>query len=192
MMQVPHDVRPGYIGIDDVDAAVAGINADGGTLRMPARDLTGVGRIAMVTDPQGAPFYVMHGAVGQPSTCFDANAVGHCAWNKLATHDLDAAVDFYADQFGWTRGELLPVVDMSGYQLMLLGNTAFGAIMTSPGDRLPMWIFYFRVPTISQAAQRVREGGGVILHGPTEVPGGDHIIVGTDPQSAVFALVAKL
>ncbi len=34
-------------------------------------------------------------------------------------------------------------------------------------------------------------GGGTIATGPREVPGGDHIIVGKDPQGAAFALVGK-
>lgn len=194
MMQAPEGVPPGwvgYIGVDDVDAAVAGVTGAGGTLLMPARDLPGVGRIAMVADPQGAPFYVMRGASDQASTCFDAEAVGHCAWNELMTRDLDAAIGFYAGRFGWTRGELLPMGQMGGYQLMLLGDTAFGAMMAGPGDIPPMWRFYFRVPSIGPAAQRVRQGGGAILHGPAEIPGGDHIVIGTDPQGAVFALVGK-
>jgi predicted enzyme related to lactoylglutathione lyase len=194
MMLAPEGVRPcwlGYIAVDDVDAALASITLAGGTLQMPARDLPGVGRIAMVTDPQGAPFYLMRGASDEASTSFDQEAAGHCAWNELATSDLDAAVAFYARQFGWTRGEKLPMGGMGGYQLMQLGDRAIGAMMAGAGDRPPMWSFYFRVPAIGAAAQRARDGGGAILHGPAEVPGGDHIVIGTDPQGALFALVGK-
>ena len=48
----------GYIGVDDVDATVAQIEAKGGKALMPAFDIP-QGRIAMVADPQGNPFYVM-------------------------------------------------------------------------------------------------------------------------------------
>ena len=34
-------------------------------------------------------------------------------------------------------------------------------------------------------------GGGTIPMGPQEVPGGDHIIIGKDPQGAEFALGGK-
>ena len=57
-----HGARPvwlGYIGVDNVDATVAAIEGDGGQVMMPAWDIPDVGRIAMVADPQGAPFYVM-------------------------------------------------------------------------------------------------------------------------------------
>ena len=34
-------------------------------------------------------------------------------------------------------------------------------------------------------------GGGTIAMGPREVPGGDHIVVGKDPQGAESAPVGK-
>jgi len=57
-----HGARPcwlGYLGVPDVDAAVARVEEDGGRTLMPGHDIRGVGRIAMVTDPDGAPFYLM-------------------------------------------------------------------------------------------------------------------------------------
>ena len=53
-----HGARPGWIGYlstADVDRQLAAIVADGGTVRMPATNIPTVGRIAMVTDPQGVP-----------------------------------------------------------------------------------------------------------------------------------------
>ena len=49
----------GYIGVDDVDTSVSKITAAGGAVLMPAMDLEGVGRMAMVSDAQGAAFHVM-------------------------------------------------------------------------------------------------------------------------------------
>ncbi len=59
---VQHGAHPlwlGYLSSPDVDAHVSAIVADGGKVHMPAADLSNVGRIAMVTDPQGVPFYLM-------------------------------------------------------------------------------------------------------------------------------------
>src|SRR4051794_21804410 len=49
----------GYVNVADVDGAVAAIVQAGGRALVPGMDIPNVGRIAMVTDPQGAPFYVM-------------------------------------------------------------------------------------------------------------------------------------
>ena len=58
---VQHGARPvwlGYLHVADVDVAVKAIEADGGRLLMPRKDLP-VGAMAMVADPMGTPFYVM-------------------------------------------------------------------------------------------------------------------------------------
>jgi predicted enzyme related to lactoylglutathione lyase len=52
-----------------------------------------------------------------------------------------------------------------------------------------VWIFYFTVDDINAAAERVKAGGGTVLLGPMEVPGGSWMIQAQDPQGAVFALV---
>ena len=38
--------------------------------------------------------------------------------------------------------------------------------------------------------ERVKSGGGQVLNGPMQVPGGGWIINGQDPQGAMFALVS--
>jgi len=53
----------------------------------------------------------------------------------------------------------------------------------------PLWLFYFVVGDIDAAVDKVKAGGGTVLNGPVEVPGGAWIIQATDPQGAMFALV---
>ena len=82
----------GYIAVDAVDASVNRSVAAGGAVSMPATDIADVGRIALVTDPQGAPFYLMRAIHDVPSAAFAADRprVGHCAWNELASAVLRA------------------------------------------------------------------------------------------------------
>ena len=49
----------GYLHVKDVDATAAAIKDKGGQVTTDPWDQPGVGRLAMVTDPQGAPFYLM-------------------------------------------------------------------------------------------------------------------------------------
>ena len=53
----------------------------------------------------------------------------------------------------------------------------------------PVWLFYFVVGDIDEAVAKVQAGGGQVLNGPMEVPGGGWIIQAADPQGAMFALV---
>lgn len=185
-------MQPGwlaYIGVDDVDAVADRVVQLGGSIHMPPQDLPGVGRFAFVADPQGLPFYIMRGASPEPSQAFHVNSPGHCAWNELVTSDHEAALEFYEALFDWRSTETMPMGEMGDYCFIDHAGQRIGAIMTA-GKGAPMrWHCYFNVPSIEAAITRIAAGGGTVTMGPHEVPGGMHIVLGTDPQGAAFALV---
>ncbi len=178
----------GYIGVDDVDATAAALKWEGGKILIEPRDIPDVGRFAMATDPQGAPIYVMRGFSNEASHAFSADAQGHCAWNELSTPDQKGAHAFYEGLFGWTNPDSMPMGEMGDYRFLFVGDERIGATVEQK-DRPALWLFYFRVPSIPAAVEAVKAHGGAIMMGPHEVPGGDHIIIGQDPQGATFALV---
>jgi len=184
----------GYICVDDVDTSIEAIVADGGKIMLPATDIPDVGRFAMVTDPQGIPFYVMRSAEGcAESLAFahDKPRPGHCAWNELATSDPKAALAFYSKHFGWQKDGEMDMGPMGLYEF-IRHNGVIGALMPCVSEEQPpMWTFYFRVVDIDSAAERVVASGGQVVQGPQEVPGGDWIINGIDPQGAPFSLVGQ-
>jgi uncharacterized protein len=180
----------GYVGADDVDAAAADIVQAGGTRHVPPTDIPGIGRFALLADPQGAMFYVMRSSMEGGSTSFAPTKTGHCSWNELATDDQAAALAFYRDRFGWEKGDVLPMGEMGDYQFITHHGQTFGAVMTrmASGPR-PGWTFYFAIDDIDLAARTVGDHGGAIHHGPSEIPGGSFIIIASDPQGAMFGLV---
>lgn len=190
----------GYIGVDDVDAAVAAVEKGGGKALMPAFDIPGIGRIAMVADPQGAAIYVMKpippaGQEDATSDVFSPDRLGRCSWNELSTSDPEAALEFYTTLFGWGKGDSMPMGEAGDYRFINHHGQMIGAVYASGAGAMPKepphWRYYFRVPSVSAAKQIAEDKGGTIAMGPHEVPGGDWIIVGTDPQGAEFALVGK-
>lgn len=199
MMQLTQGMRQegarpvwlGYIGVDDVDRAVSNTVAAGGAVQMPATDIPDVGRIAMVTDPQGVPFYVMRASSDKTSLAFAADKprVGHCAWNELLSSDPQAAKAFYFKEFGWTKDGEMDMGPMGTYEF-IRHNGVIGAVMPKPEAMpVPLWNFYFRCADIDLACQAVTDNGGQVLYGPDEIPGGDFTVKGIDPQGALFALV---
>lgn len=182
-----------YLGVDDVDAAAARFAAAGGKIQFDPYDIPGVGRIAMVSDPQGVPLYIMRGASEEASTAFGRHALGHVSWNELMTPDHAAAIAFYGEQFSLTAIGTMPMGAMGDYTF--IANTesngeAIGAIMpTVPGAKSG-WGMYFRVADVTSAAARVAAGGGKVMQDPMEVPGGEWIINATDPEGVSFGLVA--
>ena len=197
-----HGARPtwlGYIGVDDVDATIAAIEARGGRVIMPAFDMDGVGRIATVADPQGNPFYVMRDASGEVSTSFDPEKPGHAAWNELQTTDLEVAKEFYPAVFGWTLGDVMPMPvpseveggEMGDYQFVDHGGRMIGAMMAAPVGAPTGWSFAFHKRDIDAAVTRIGELGGTVNDGPMEVPGGQRAVMATDPEGVAFMLVGK-
>lgn len=203
--------RPGwmvYITVDDTDKMAASIEADGGRITMPPRDIEGAGRVAMVTDPQGAHFYVMtpkppEGVENPESHAFsyDRPRQGHCAWNELMTGDPEAAKHFYARHFGWVKDGEMDMGPLGKYEFLRhsgrapdgspMGAAVLGAVMPMmpEGPSMPMWSFYFRVPDIDAAAYAIRDGGGTLFQEPVEIPGGEYSLNASDPQGAIFGLV---
>jgi hypothetical protein len=192
-----HGARPvwlGYIYVGDVDATVATIERAGGKALMPAFDIPDIGRIAMVTDPQGAPFYVMKPIppADKPqakSDVFSPDALQRVSWNELVTSDREAARGFYGELFGWTSDEFMPMGELGEYRFWDHHGVRLGAVCGPIPDEQPHWRYYFRVPSIAKAKETAEANGGVVYMGPHEVPSGDWIVIGKDPQGAEFALV---
>ena len=193
-----HGARPtwlGYLHVQDVDEKLKAIEAAGGKTQMPATDIPNVGRIAMVTDPQGAPFYIMkplppQGDPNAKSDVFSVNEAQRVRWNELSTTDQDGAVDFYQRQFGWKQEGTMPMGEMGDYRFIQANGVNIGAIMRKP-PQLPvsLWTYYIGVDDIDRAAEAIKAGGGQILNGPMEIPGGEVALNGLDPQGASFGLV---
>jgi predicted enzyme related to lactoylglutathione lyase len=151
-----------YIGVDDVDECVKAMVSAGGTELMAAFDIPNVGRIAMVSDPQGAPLYVMRGASNEMSTACNPERVGHGAWHELHAADGPKATDFYTGQFGWGKSVGMDMGPLGTYQLFSVGGRDLGGIMTDPRFPRPSWLVYFRVDGIESAASRITAAGGQV------------------------------
>lgn len=186
----------GYLSVDDVDAMVARAKDAGGAVIMPGWDIPGIGRLAMIADPQGAPFYLMRpvppaGDADATSHAFAPERPGHVAWNELSSTDHKAALDFYATLFGFENNEIMSMGEMGDYAFIDHHGVRVGAAMTMK-DMPAMWRFYWLVPSVAAAATAITAGGGMVVHGPTQVPGGQHVIIATDPHGAMFGVVGAL
>lgn len=184
----------GYLQTDNVDATVDAIVSEGGKLQMPAMDLP-VGRIAMITDPQGAPVYVMkpvppEGSQDAQSDVFHPDEPQHIRWNELMASDPDAAIAFYRGHFGIEQEGEMDMGEMGTYRFIQHNGVAIGAIMgLMPEMPMSVWSYYIGVDDIDRAIAAVNDGGGQVVNGPMEIPGGEFALNGVDPQGAAFGLV---
>ena len=205
LMPVPEDtsIPPcwmGYVGVNNVDSAAADISAAGGSIQMAPFDIENVGRIAFVSDPQGAMFYLMHATSsndksGSNSPPFAAEhpVVGHCAWNELMTSDQTAAMGFYSSHFSWIKDDnAMDMGDAGSYEFFRHGGHMIAGIMSKPAEvPVSFWSYYFRVADIDKAVQIIKDNGGHLLAEPMEIPGGEFALQAIDPQQAMFGLVGS-
>ena len=182
-----------YVGVPKLEDAATHIKRLGGRDVSPVITVPNVGRMQMMSDPQGAVFYIYEPASAeQPPEA--AAEIGEGSWHELMTTDAPAAMKFYTEVFGWQPSEALDMGPMGKYHMFNRPHGMIGGMMNKPPEMAhvpPNWMIYFRVPDVHAAAERVKANGGQILNGPMEVPGGDWIVNAMDPQGAAFSLHAR-
>ena len=178
-----------YIEAGDVDETARKAHALGGRVLFGPNDIPGTGRFAVLADPQGAVFAIYHSL--SPSEGFDGDPIpGRFSWHELTTTDHRAALEFYRRLFGW---ESLDAFEMEAgpYQMYGMRGKPFGGMFNRTpdmGNMPPFWLCYIAVPDLQKSLLAARRGGGKVLNGPMEVPGGGQVVILTDPQRAMFAL----
>lgn len=183
----------GHIYVDDIDAALIKLQSLGGAVHRGKTPIPGVGWFAVVTDPQGAGFHLFQNAPEYPlNPDLPRGVLGKIGWRELLASDWETVWPFYEAMFGWKKNETHDMGPMGTYQLWrAYGNDPDGGMFTKqPEVPRPLWMFYFLVDGAQAAAERVRAGGGEVLNGPMEVPGGGWVLQARDPQGAMFALLS--
>ena len=182
-----------YFAVEDADKAATDIRAAGGSIHREPADIPRTGRFAIVADPQGAVFGILQPLPmddgSEAGRAFDQSKAGHGNWTELMSTDPEAGFDFYAALMGWQKADAVDMGDMGTYQLFSHKGADIGGMMGLGNAPMPVWLPYFGANGVTEAMARIKSGGGNIIHGPQEVPGGAFIAIATDPQGAHFAVV---
>jgi uncharacterized protein len=182
----------GYVLTPDVDAASKRVVELGGAVHREPWDIPGAVRMAVISDPGGAVLNIMQPLSKKERGWPDKGAAGAVGWNELHAANLDEAWNFYSGLFGWTKGYAHDMGEAFGvYQIFQIDGKDIGGMMRKMDDMpRPVWLYYFMVDGIDAAAARVLEAGGNVVMGPHQVPGGQWILQGLDPQGGYFSLLS--
>ena len=179
-----------YNEVPDIDATIAEVEKLGGSVIVPAQSVEGVGRFAVLRDPQGAVFAAITSAnpLGEET---DPQPMHH-SWHELATSDLPEGIKFYEQIFGWKKQSEFDMGDMGIYYMFGRDRFTYGGMMKKPAEvPYSYWLHYIQVDSADAAAERATKAGGKLMVGPMEVPGGDRVAILNDPQGAWFAVHSK-
>lgn len=172
-----------YLKVTDLDAALAAVSANAGTVFVPPMAVGDMGRMAIVGAPSGAAL-----GLWEPGTFdgFDTEPrPGTPAWFESLTKDFDADAAFYAAVLGW---ENAPMADEAGsegdetpdnfgrYATNWAGEQATAGLCEAnawlPADVPSFWRVYFGVEDTDAAVAKIEELGGRLIDGPIDSPFG--------------------
>ena len=117
-------------------------------------------------------------------------AEGRPCWVDLLAHQQEAAMEYYANLFGW-RYEVSPP-EHGGYALAKVGTMAVAGIGRPPGGSAPnaaaFWTTYLAADDAAAMAERAQSFGATVLVRPMPVGDAGRLAVLADPTGAVFGL----
>ncbi|QTD55012.1 VOC family protein [Parasphingorhabdus cellanae] len=174
-----------FVAVDDVDAAVERSRLLGATMEKPPFDIPGVGRSAVVCDPQGAAIcpYVASHDYPPPTGIF--------IWDDLLTADAGAASSFYKDLCLWSAQQT-ETDDMGLYTRFSASDSSLVAgILTMPkGVKIAaQWVPYIDVADVDAVAQKALSlNAQVVIPPKTNEAIGPFVLL-RDPTGALFGLL---
>jgi predicted enzyme related to lactoylglutathione lyase len=196
-----------YVWVESADDTAAKVQASGGRVVVEPFDVMQAGRMAVLTDPEGAAFCVWEAHEHKGARI--VNEPGSLNFNSLNTRDPEGAKSFYGAVFGWETlgpgggmemwalpayGDFLEQSDPGLRERMAESGAPDGfenvvaALAPMTDDQAgvpPHWSVTFGVDDADATAKRAWELGGRVVVAPFDAPWVRMTVI-TDPQGATF------
>jgi predicted enzyme related to lactoylglutathione lyase len=195
-----------YVWVDRADETASKARDAGGGVAMEPFDVLDSGRMAVLTDLEGAAFFVWQAKAHKGAQV--VNEHGSLNFNSLATRDPEGAKAFYGAVFGWQTLELPAGVmwTLPGYgdhleqrspglreQMAKMGApegfidvvAALNPIAADDTNTPAHWSVTFAVDDADAAAAKAGELGGSVVAGPFDAPWTRMAVI-NDPHGATF------
>jgi uncharacterized protein len=195
-----------YVWVDSADEAATIARAAGGGVATEPFDVMDAGRMAVLTDPEGATFNAWQAKSHKGAQI--VNEQGSLNFNGLVTRDPEAAKPFYRAVFGWTTLPLRAGLmwTLPGYGDHLEQNSpglrqqmaemgapegfidvvaALNPIADDDSQTPAHWSVTFAVDDADAASTKASELGGEVVAGPVDAPWTRMAVI-KDPQGATF------
>ena len=161
--------------------AVAARFVERGAIRLGAPPVAG--EFVVLRDPGGAVVAV---------TDATAESAAGVVWHQLNTRDPGNAAANYSALFRWSIAGKLDLGQRGCHQRFAFGAGESIAGLISDVEGRPEvhthWLFFFAVPSIDVAVDRVRTHGGKVI-GPIELADGVRVAACDDAQGAAFGVI---
>jgi uncharacterized protein len=196
-----------YIWVDSADETAEKVRAAGGSVVTEPFDVMEAGRMAVLSDPEGAVFCVWQANNHRGAKVVNEN--GALVFNTLNTRDVEGAKSFYGSVFGWKAldvgggglmwqrpgygdhlEELTPglrkgMAEMGappGFEDVVAALQVLGG---DQPDAPPHWSVTFAADDADAVAAKAAELGGEVVVQPLDAPWVRFAVL-RDPQGATF------
>jgi predicted enzyme related to lactoylglutathione lyase len=160
----------GYVAVDDLEEALAIAQARGALGCGAPEERAGLGRVARVTDPEGAQLGLVAG-LEEVAPDPERPLSGTPCWNVLVSQRPDEAVRFYMPLCGWSVEEVDLEHELLGtyYVADHDGQATAGIIRAIDSGHRPYWCLCVAVDDIDAALARGRSLGAHVAREPITV-----------------------
>ena len=196
-----------YIWVESADETASTVRDAGGGVVLEPFDFMDASRVAVFTDPEGAPFSVWEAKKHKGARL--VNDPGSLNFNGLNTRDVEGARSFYGSVFGWQTLTPFAGAEMwtlSGYgdyleryhpdirkQMAAAGApqrfedvvATLNPIPDNQPDTPAHWSVTFATDDADATAARATELGGKVVVPPFDAPWVRMTVI-ADPQGATF------
>ncbi len=176
-----------WMSVAAVDATVGKAERAGAKMLMPPTDFSGMGRGAVLQDPQGAVICIWRSASGEDAPDEPRTPVGGWCWTELMTGDDAGALAFYESVFGYTH-DVMPMPQGS-YYILKTGDVARAGLMRNPEPMPSYWMPYVEVADADACVAKAKSLGGKVYLEPHDIDGVGRIAILGDTQGAAIGVI---
>ena len=159
--QKPESFWMHTLSVNNVDQTIALVRNHGGKVLEGPLNAEGRGRMALISDPSGAPLILLRAMSGDPDG--EGSKAGEWFWTDLFTRDAPKAGVFYNAVAGY-QAERVQVEDDHRYHLLKQdGRVRAGMVELDWNDLKDNWLPYFKVEDVGQSIETARRLGGLLI-----------------------------
>ena len=170
------------MSVSDVDSAAEVVLAHGGTVHQGPENIHDRGRVALVSDPQGAKISLIHTKKGDPKD--GPVADGSWLWHELWTNNPGDAADFYQELVGYSMVE-----ELDSYLILKADDKWRAGIRTLFNQALEQrWVPVIKVADVRATSTLAKQLEGKVIIEPDDPGYGDQVALLADPSGALFMI----
>ena len=170
------------LSVLDVDQATDVVRLHGGKVHEEPKNVGDRGRVALVSDPQGAQFSLIRTKNGDPSD--EPATEGSWLWHELWTSHPGDSASFYQELAGYSMVE-----DLDSYLILKAGDKWRAGIRHIFNPILEQrWVPVVKVNDVKKISVLAKQLGGKVLIEPEHPDYIDQVALLADPSGALFMI----